>query len=289
MATSESLNQGSATSSPGAILKRCREYHGITLEEAAAETKIGVSYLDALENDRIREFASLAYLKGFLRIYTAHLGLNNDDLVRLYEKMYAPESRTGKEGRNEEGSGGRARKRFNWQKLALPAFLLLLIVVYSAIINRSPAPPSKEPPPQATTAGVTAPPVQPRLSSVTPPPAPAKREEKTVAPEKMVSETQPAEHSRPKPQPQESAKGFIVRMKVVHNGTLTVVIDGINSQQYDLTAGDVIEWKAERSVALDLSNAGGVEVEQNGKQLKPFGPSGKPAYVVIEADGVKQQ
>lgn len=289
MATSESFNQGSAAGSPGAILKRCREYHGITLEEAAAETRIGVSYLEALENDRIREFASLAYLKGFLRIYTAHLGLNNDDMVRLYEKLYAPEDGGGKERRREEDSGGIGRKHFNWQKLVLPALLLLAIIICSAIINRSPAPSGKESPPRVTPAAVTAAvPVQPRLSSPRPQTAPAKREMKNADPEKAPGEAQTAEQVKPK-QPVEAARGFIVRMKVIGNGTLNVVIDGTNGQQYDLTAGDVIEWKADRSVALDLSNAGGVEVEQNGKPLKSLGPAGKPAYVVIEADGIKQQ
>ena len=55
--------------SPGAVLRRCREYHGITLEEASETTKIGISHLKALEDDQIREFANQAYLKGFLRIY----------------------------------------------------------------------------------------------------------------------------------------------------------------------------------------------------------------------------
>lgn len=288
MATSESQNQGTTASSPGAILKRCREYHGITLEEAAAETRIGVSYLEALENDRTGEFASLAYLKGFLRIYTAHLGLNNDDMVRLYEKLYAPESSNGKTLHKEEAATSK-RTSFNWRKLALPALLLLLIIICSALINRSSTPPRKEPPPQPANAGVPAPPVQPRLSSASPLPAPVKIKEKPVAAEKAADDDQPPEQAKARPQPPEHAKGFIVRMRVTHNGSLTVVIDSGNSQQYDLTSGDVIEWKAERSVALDLSNGGGVEVEQNGKALKSFGPAGKPAYVLIEADGVKQQ
>ena len=56
------------TGSPGAILRRCREFHGISLEEASETTKIGISHLKALEEDLIREFANQAYLKGFLRI-----------------------------------------------------------------------------------------------------------------------------------------------------------------------------------------------------------------------------
>jgi hypothetical protein len=52
--------------------------------------------------------------------------------------------------------------------------------------------------------------------------------------------------------------------------------------------GDIIEWKANRTINLELSNSGGVEVELNGKQLKPFGVSGKPAFIVLDAEGIRQ-
>ena len=107
------------------------------------------------------------------------------------------------------------------------------------------------------------------------PTKPAKRE--TVR-------TEPASVQNP---PAEPSKGFIVKMKVIQNGTLAVTIDGASVQNYDLTVGDFIEWKAEKSITLDMSNAGGVEAELDGKPLKPFGPVGKPAYVVLDADGVK--
>jgi hypothetical protein len=54
-----------------------------------------------------------------------------------------------------------------------------------------------------------------------------------------------------------------------------------------LTVGDAIEWKAEKNIALELSNAGGVEVEINGKALKPLGPVGKPVSIVLDANGVQ--
>jgi len=291
LATTESHNPENPANSPGAILKRCREFHCITLEEAAEATKIGISYLTALENDQINEFASLAYLKGFLRIYTAHLGLNTDDMVRLYERLYASGKSPSKGGqdRGEAGEPGKPgkRRRFPWQKLALPAFLLLLIIICSSIINRSPAPPRQEANPPAKTAVVAVPPVQQQHSSAVSAPAEAKMEEAVPA-EKPKMKEAPPENTKPHQQQPDPGKGFIVRMKVTQNGTLTAVIDGGASQDYDLTPGDVIEWKAEKSVDLDLSNAGGVEVEQNGKPLKPFGPAGRSAYIVIEADGVKQ-
>lgn len=275
--------------SPGAILKRCREYHGISLEEAAEATKIGTNYLKALEEDQTKDFASLAYLKGFLRIYANYLGLNPDDVMRLYEKLYAPAS-SPKAGQTGSGNNSESvKRRFSWQRLALPAILLLFLLITAGIINRStpPALPVAAPKPVAPAQPAAV--ILPVRSSVRPPPPvqktavdnAVKKEVKSIAPV-------PEKTSEAQSQPPDSGKGFIVRMKVVQNGSLVVTIDGATAQNYDLTSGDFFEWKAEKNISLDLSNAGGVEVEMNGKQLKPFGPVGKPASVTIDADGAKQ-
>jgi hypothetical protein len=86
----------------------------------------------------------------------------------------------------------------------------------------------------------------------------------------------------------ERSKGFILKIKVTQNGTLTATVDGSVPQRYELAIGDIIEWKAEKKVSLELSNAGGVDVELNGAPYKPLGPLGKPAYIELDADGVKQ-
>ena len=86
----------------------------------------------------------------------------------------------------------------------------------------------------------------------------------------------------------ENSRGFVVRLKVTQSGTLKVTIDGSSSQDYDLVVGDSIEWKADRTIALELSNAGGVEAELNGRQLKLLGQSGKPSTVVLDSEGIRQ-
>jgi hypothetical protein len=66
---------------------------------------------------------------------------------------------------------------------------------------------------------------------------------------------------------------------------LNVDIDGRLSRQYQLKSGDIIEWKAERLITLDIGNAGGVEGELNGRTLPSFGVSGKSAHVVLRPEG----
>ena len=276
-----------SAASPGAILKRCREYHEITLEEAEEATKIGANYLQALEEDQVGQFASLAYLKGFLRIYATYLGLNPDDMIRLYDKLYTAGSTQGDSKKSSAGSSEPGtRSKFPLQKLLMPAVLLVLILITAAIVNRSPSTPLRQSQPTPTAAPIAAATIQPVHSSAKLPPSIKKMEE--PAPDQQRINQIPASQSRIQPPSTENSKGFIVRMKVTQSGTLTVTIDGSTSQGYDLVVGDSIEWKADRNITLELSNSGGVEVDLNGRQLKPFGQPGKPAVIVLDADGIRQ-
>jgi cytoskeletal protein RodZ len=280
----DTTNDSTATS-PGTILKRCREYHEISLEEAAEATKIAENYLVALEEGQLKSFASLAYLKGFLRIYANYLGLNPDDMIRVYEKQYGERPRTDRP-QDASGISSPPRRKFPLQKLAMPLFFLILILITAAIVNRSSPP---RPPPVAPSA------------SITPSPAPAIQRARTSAGNtrvtkttvEAVSDTQRTETpgsvtGDTGKKTTEASRGFVVRMKVTQSGTLTVTIDGAASQAHELVVGDSIEWKAERSITLELSNAGGVEAELNGRQLKPFGQAGKPAVIVLDAEGARQ-
>jgi hypothetical protein len=84
-------------------------------------------------------------------------------------------------------------------------------------------------------------------------------------------------------------QGVVLKIRALQAGYLKLTIDDEISQHYDLMAGDLIEWKADKVFKLDLENAGGVEAELNGKLLKPFGEKGSPAQVVLSAgyDGEK--
>lgn len=272
--------------SPGAILRRCREYHGLSLEEAEEATKIGANYLNALEEDQVGQFASLAYLKGFLRIYTTYLGLNPDDMIRLYDKLYA--SHGGKSDQKNtpaETTEKAARKKIPLQKLAMPAVLLVLILITAAIVNRSPAPPALQKPPPPVPVATTAPVTQHVYTSARK--SPPDRKLDTAVDQTRGDATAPL-HSGVQKSPAENPRGVIIRLKATQSGTVTVAIDGSSSQVYDLAFGDSIEWKADRTITLELSNSGGVEAELNGKPLKPFGPAGKPALVVLDSEGVRQ-
>ena len=70
---------------PGSFIKRERELRGITLDEIADETKIGKTFLNALEKDDYDSLPGATFVKGFLRAYSKYVGLDGNDVVLRYE------------------------------------------------------------------------------------------------------------------------------------------------------------------------------------------------------------
>ena len=67
----------------GEILAAKRGERGLTIEQAAAATRIRAHYLSALESDELERLVAPVYAKGHLRTYTRYLGLDPEPLVAM--------------------------------------------------------------------------------------------------------------------------------------------------------------------------------------------------------------
>ena len=76
----------------GEILKKVREGKDISLERAAAETKVSFHHLRAIEEEKWDALPAKPYVKGFLRIYANYLGLNPDRIIGQYEQETSEQS-----------------------------------------------------------------------------------------------------------------------------------------------------------------------------------------------------
>lgn len=261
--------------SVGTILRLCRERRGLSINDAEEATKISKQYLLALEEDRHDDFPSQVYLKGFLKTYAVWLGLESEDLLRQavsVDVAFSGETEKPLRRFTELSS-------FNWQRLVLPAGLFAALIISSFILSPS-TPQRAVLPVQPTVPPVAAVPVaalQPAVSS-----AKITIESDATQSDKGATPAKPEELS-----PRPAQNGLLVSMKVARNSRLSVVIDDGAAQVYELTSGDLFEWKAERTIALDLSDAGSVELELNGKPLKLQAVSGKPTYLVLDGKGIR--
>jgi cytoskeleton protein RodZ len=264
------------TCSVGSYLRESRESRGISLDDAAQVTRIGRNYLLALEEERFDILPNPAYTRGFIRAYASFLGISGDKAIAMYESAAfpaVPETPEHKGYVSHNVHDDTSRASFHWQWV-VPVFLLALVIVASYLFRDQETGKEKIPAvPTAVLAVHTAPAaVQlPRSSAARPIEQAAERDDKGAGdsiPTGTLS--QPG--------------GIVLKLKVNQDSSLNVTIDGMISQQYDLKAGDLIEWKADKVITLELGNAGGIEAEFNGKPLKPFGEPGKSAHVVLKAD-----
>ena len=68
----------------GSDLKRIREARGISLREIATQSKIGMRFLEYIEEDRLPYLPAPVYLRGFLQEYARVVGLDPPKVVSAY-------------------------------------------------------------------------------------------------------------------------------------------------------------------------------------------------------------
>jgi len=272
------VDEISESGSLGDWLQSARLSRGESLDDVARITRIGKSYLEAIEQGELHKLPSEAYAKGFIRLYATHLGLSGDEAVARLQggvepvagKLDEPAPRTAV---SSAKGGGRGYRRW-----VIPVTLLFFLIVISLIPRQK----NRLPEPKAPVADVPGPQPGAEQSLPAASPIPAGGQSAPAPPPPAAEAPAPASDAV-------QSGGIILRLKAVQPGKLHITIDGAVSQEYDLNVGDLVEWKAASTLLLDLDNAGSVEAELNGKALKPFGEQGRAAHLVVRADGVHQE
>jgi curved DNA-binding protein CbpA len=77
----------------GADLRRLREARGVSLRHIASITKIGLRYLEYIEEDRFTFLPAPVYLRGFLHEYARLVGIDGRRAADAYMSRLAPQAR----------------------------------------------------------------------------------------------------------------------------------------------------------------------------------------------------
>jgi len=98
----------------GSALRKVREGLGLTLEEAARDTRVRREFLEAIEAEEFDRLLGDVHVRGCLRTYATYLRLSPDKVVAAYEAEHAPEPSPATSapllGRAEPALGGRRRR-----------------------------------------------------------------------------------------------------------------------------------------------------------------------------------
>src|SRR3989440_7528194 len=256
----------------GEYFQRAREAKGLTVEEAAARTRILPQFLKAVEENNYARLPDEVFAKGFVRSYARILGLDEAAVIRKFDEsggeFYA--KRAERETLRQQLEEEERRKKVNRNTVVgvVGVALLLLFVLIGRDRDRSERLPESEPLPSASQQ-VPAPP---------PPPAepaePASEPAPRLAPgplevERNFSSVLPLEGIAP-----DDRKKMVLDVEAVERCWVKVQTDRAAPQEVLLNPGDRVRWKAQERMALTLGNAGGVRVMLNGKLQGPFGAPG---------------
>lgn len=115
----------------GKSLAQSRVARGLTLEDCERDTRISKRYLDALEREDWKVFPAPVYSRAFLRTYAQYLGLDPQQLMRMYQAQEEPEIKPLPEIRAAPATGS-----MNWTLAAIVVVFLVAAASFLYISSR---------------------------------------------------------------------------------------------------------------------------------------------------------
>src|SRR3989441_7064721 len=263
----------------GEYFQRAREAKGLTVEEAAARTRILPQFLKAVEENNYARLPDEVFAKGFVRSYARILGLDEAAVIRKFDEsggqFYA--KRAERETLRQQLEEEERRKKVNRNTVVgvVGVALLRLFVLIGRDRHRSERLPESEPLPSAS------------QQVPAPPPPPAEPAEPVNEPAPRLSPGQlevernfsgalPLEGVAP-----DDRKKMVLDVEAIERCWVKVQTDRGTPQEVLLYPGDRVRWKAQERLALTLGNAGGGREMLNGKLQGPFGARGQVVREIV--------
>lgn len=247
----------------GKLLQVGREEKGWSLIQAEEITKIRVRYLEAMENENYLILPGATYVKGFLRTYAKHLGLNPEDVLELYkasEPVLQPKS--------EPSSGtSTSPRRSAWFRPVVAVMVGFLAIGAVVAIASLSGPQGK-----VSTA-----------DDYTPAPLPsAPQAEQKPAPEVNPDQPQTSTPQNPPSVIAATTDGLKAQIIFTQPCWLVVNVDGKPALEGTFSPGTTKELVANEKIEfVTVGNAGGLTITLNGKNVPPLGAAGQVVRNVV--------
>lgn len=294
--------RGRNVSGLGVLLKREREKKCLSLQQVAEMTRLRSHMIEALENEDWSGLPAPPFVRGFIRSYAKAIHLDERSILDLYNKV-APATEESLRPLVEIPTRAR-KKRF---------FLILMLGAVAAMIYvwRGYSPSDKVPGPEEGERQV----VQSRSAdaigmkseapkSVKEDDQPAQvRDSETTQPRSVASSgerpgpggsSMPGE-SRARHSGEEGAGGSVTEsertpMPYELTGIVSVRtwiemrIDGQEPKEYMFQPGHRHQWGAKKGFLIVIGNAGGIELDLNGKKMANLGRLGQVVRLRLPED-----
>jgi len=267
----------------GATFRKARETAGLPLEKIAAETKISARFLLAIESESFNLLPGGIFNRGFIRSYAEYLGLDSEQAVADYDRMFTKAQEPLEVLVDAERESSRKSDRNLYPVAA--AILFVSIIAYY-LVTRKPST-STEQAPQSTAEKqatqtptvVSAPALDalPKLESGATVAQPTSTAPPTSPPSPITAQPAPPtqEISRPPATTAPAASTLALDINANSPTWVRVTSDGTVAFADILQPGAEPRFSAERSLNVTIGNAAGVTLKINGRQVKELGPEGK--------------
>lgn len=253
----------------GSYLRTEREARGMDLREAAQQTRISLGFLQAIENENFSKLPGEVFVKGFLKSYAKFLRLPEDEVMKRYAEIKAPQPAAAAaaapkapkaEPRKAAPAETHAAQREEEQpgRLGLEPFLWGGAVIIGIAVFIMTALPAKH------KTGGHAPKV---ASQGTETAGTVTAQTATVKPEKLYLD-----------------------IHAVEDVWVLVRTDASPQKKAALKKGESVTWSADERFLLSYASIGAAKLVLNGKELTVSGPKSSVVRdLIVTASGIAFQ
>lgn len=108
----------------GQTLAKARAEQSLSFEDIATRLKLNHSQITKLENDEYQTLGPETFVRGYIKSYSALLGLDSEQILALYQTPDVPEQK-----RNMKSFSRRTEKEANDNRLMVVSYLVLIVFV----------------------------------------------------------------------------------------------------------------------------------------------------------------
>ncbi len=261
----------------GSLLREQREKMDLSHDQIGQKIRLRRAIIEAMESEAWEQLPPPVFVRGFLRSYASILGLDQEEVMRLYHQAAPPQPEILKPLPVRRKSS------------RAPALVVLLILAAAACVfyfRRV----------QSTARDGTVKQSQPGVEPASPAPGRENKSgsgQKTVASffdagvsdtaKSEVSESPPKEAisseavSPPASAPEKETSWMILKGAVKEKTWVSVSVDGKEKGEFIFQKGAKPEWKAKKGFEVVIGNGAGMDFDLNGKKIENLG---KPGEVV---------
>src|SRR3990172_8764459 len=223
----------------GKYLKRVRETCGYSLEDVAGITRINLRYLEAIEKDDFEKIPGETFSHGFIRSFARCIGISDEDISRKIRETLKTEPQAVNTQNQDDMAERSVVRKPGKARIILPAAAAVILAALLIVLFTS------------------------------------GREIGTIRNSKELKEVQPQVVAENNQVVQKKVEPVVLKVYARELTWISARIDDKETKEALLQPGDGVMWNGDEKVVITVGNAGGIDLDVNGKRLDPIGRRGE--------------